>query len=128
MPTDALIVRGDEVGSILLEDDANFLRDLIFLHNRIWILASRDESLYKLYYSNWFYVRGKGRVPEGQELSLISARIGSPFELNLNLNGKRLTNAPVRQARSVLKCLDDRENRVVIAQATYTSGGSAVSG
>ena len=41
---------------------------------------------------------------------------------------KRLTNTPVRQAGAVLKCPDDRKNRVVSAQATYTSGGSAVGG
>ncbi len=42
--------------------------------------------------------------------------------------GKRLTNTPVRQAGSVLKCPDDHKNRVVSAQATYPSGGSAVGG
>jgi hypothetical protein len=42
--------------------------------------------------------------------------------------GKRLTNTHVRQAGSVLKCRDDRKNRVVSAQATYTSGSSAVGG
>jgi hypothetical protein len=41
---------------------------------------------------------------------------------------KRLTNTPIRQAGSVLKCPDDRKNRVVSTQATYTSGGSAVGG
>ena len=41
---------------------------------------------------------------------------------------KRLTNTPVRMAGSVLKCSDDRKNRVVSAQATYTSGSSAVGG
>jgi tetratricopeptide (TPR) repeat protein len=41
---------------------------------------------------------------------------------------KRLTNTPVRQPGSVSKCPDDRKNRVVSAQATYTSGGSAVGG
>ena len=44
------------------------------------------------------------------------------------LERKRLTNTPVRQAGSVLKCSDDRKNRVVSAQATYASGGSAVGG
>ena len=39
---------------------------------------------------------------------------------------KRLTNTPVRQAGSVLKCPDDRKNRVVSAQATFPSGSSAV--
>src|SRR5208337_3741005 len=33
-----------------------------------------------------------------------------------------------RMARSVLKCPDDRKNRVVSVQATYTSGSSAVGG
>jgi hypothetical protein len=41
---------------------------------------------------------------------------------------KRLTNTPVRQAGSVLKCPDDRKTRVVSAQATYTSGSSGVGG
>ncbi len=40
---------------------------------------------------------------------------------------KRLTNTPVRQTGAVLKCPDDRKNRVVNAQATYPCGGSAVS-
>ncbi len=31
---------------------------------------------------------------------------------------KRLTNTPVRRAGSVLKCPDERKNRVVSAQAT----------
>src|SRR5215469_2345349 len=42
--------------------------------------------------------------------------------------GKRLTNTPVLQAGSVLKCPDDRKNRVVSAQATYASGSSTVGG
>ena len=41
---------------------------------------------------------------------------------------KRLTTTPVRQARSVLKCPNDRKNRVVSAQATYPCGSSAVGG
>jgi hypothetical protein len=41
---------------------------------------------------------------------------------------KRLTNTPVRQAGSVLKCPDVRKNRVVSAQATYPCGSSAVGG
>ena len=39
-----------------------------------------------------------------------------------------LTNTPVRQAGSVLKCADDRKNRVVSAQATYPRRSSAVGG
>ena len=41
---------------------------------------------------------------------------------------KRLTNTPVRAIASVLKCADDRKNRVFSAQATYPCGGSAVGG
>ena len=37
---------------------------------------------------------------------------------------KRLTNTPVRQAGSVLKCPEDRQKRVVSAQATYPCGSS----
>jgi microsomal dipeptidase-like Zn-dependent dipeptidase len=44
------------------------------------------------------------------------------------IDRKRLTNTPVRQARSVLKCPDDRKNRVVSAQTTYPCGSSAVGG
>ncbi len=44
------------------------------------------------------------------------------------LHRKRLTNAPVRGAGSVLKCLDDHKNRVVGIQATYPCGSSAVGG
>ena len=44
------------------------------------------------------------------------------------LSCKRLTNTPVLQAESVLKCPDDRKNRVVSAQATYASGSSALGG
>ena len=41
---------------------------------------------------------------------------------------KRLTNTPVRQSGSVLKCPDDRKNRVVGAQTTYPRGSSALGG
>jgi len=41
---------------------------------------------------------------------------------------KRLTNTPVRMARSVLKCPNDRKNRVVSTQTTYPRGSSAVGG
>jgi hypothetical protein len=44
------------------------------------------------------------------------------------VDGKRLTNTPVRQAGSVLKCPDDRKNRVVSAQATHPRRSSEVGG
>src|SRR5450759_702499 len=46
----------------------------------------------------------------------------------VELQCKRLTNTPVRMARSVLKFWDERKNRVVSTQAPDTSRGSAVSG
>src|SRR5208337_4217080 len=50
------------------------------------------------------------------------------FCLKRRFNRKRLTNTPVRQAGSVLECPDDRKNRVVSVQATYTNRSSAVGG
>jgi hypothetical protein len=81
-----LLLRGKEAGPISLEDYANFLRDLVFLHDRLWILTANDERFYRLYYSNWFYVRDRQRVPSGEELQLLSARIGSPFEIKIDFN------------------------------------------
>src|SRR5215469_2386038 len=48
--------------------------------------------------------------------------IRMPHAPCLCIDRKRLTNTPVLQAGSVLKCPDDRKNRVVSAQATYASG------
>jgi hypothetical protein len=79
-------LRGIEQGEISLEDYANFHRDLVFIHDRIWILALRREANYTLYYSRWFYVRDQPRVPKDQVLQLRSSRIGSPFNLSLDVN------------------------------------------
>ena len=46
----------------------------------------------------------------------------------MSVEGKCLTNTPVREVVSVLKLSNDRKNRVVKAQATNTSGSSAVGG
>ena len=76
------------------------------------------------------YVSAKDAVP-GQTLYQL---FGSPLADtmyspgNTGVYGKRLTNTPGRQAGSVLKCPDDRKNRVVSAQTTYTGGSSAVGG
>src|SRR6266852_140721 len=52
----------------------------------------------------------------------------SPDARKVKLNRKRLTNPPFEGRGFVLQCPDDRKNRVVSTQATYTSGSSAVSG
>ncbi len=70
------------------------------------------------------------KLQVGQSSSVIEVVGGAVTQVNTETQElcKRLTNTPVRQAGSVLKCPDDRKNRVVSAQATYTSGGSAVGG
>ena len=49
-------------------------------------------------------------------------------ETKTKVERKRLTNTPVRMDGSMLKCSDDRKNRVVSAQATYPRRSSAVGG
>src|SRR5207253_6636149 len=61
------------------------------------------------------------------ERDVQTARVGSREKIH-PVDRKRLTNTPVRRAWSVLKCPDDRKNRVVSAQATYPCGSSAVGG
>jgi hypothetical protein len=87
-------VRGTEIRSVELEEYANFLRDIVFLHDRIWILSQNHKSAETLYYSNFFYTRGHRPVPTEQRLRLVSAVIGSPFDLNINVNfGKSFKQA-----------------------------------
>jgi len=45
-----------------------------------------------------------------------SSRSQEASDLPTTPDSKRLTNRPIRQAGSVLKCPDDRKNRVVSAQ------------
>ncbi len=35
-----ILIRGTEAPNITVEEFANFLRDLVFLHDRIWMMAS----------------------------------------------------------------------------------------
>jgi hypothetical protein len=71
-----------------------------------------------------------GRINRNPDL--LSAHMSSIFRAlsdaatGAHVSSKRPTNTPVRAIVSVLKCADDRKNRVVSAQATYTSGNSAV--
>jgi Cupin domain len=50
------------------------------------------------------------------------------YVLEGELDRKRLSNTPVRQAGAVLKCLDAHKNRVISTQATYPCGSSGVGG
>src|SRR4051794_12338160 len=78
-------IRGSENASIELEDYADFLRDIVFIHDRIWILASGDERFRRIYFSHFFYVRVR-RVPADYRLRLVSSEIGSPFELKVKVD------------------------------------------
>lgn len=81
-----ITIRGDEVSPIRLQSYGDFLRDLVFVHDRLWFLVARDEKFERIYFSNWFYSRNHRRVPDNQELLLSSARIGSPFDINIKVN------------------------------------------
>jgi hypothetical protein len=35
-----IVLRGAETQKLSLEDFANFLRDLVFLHDRLWLILS----------------------------------------------------------------------------------------
>ena len=77
-------IRGIEGREIAVEDFANFLRDIVFLHDRIWMMSSRDYSESKLGYS-FFYTRNGRPIQQTQKLKLISVRMESPFDLVVNI-------------------------------------------
>ncbi len=77
-----IAVRGLEAEFVSVEDFANFLRDLVFLHDRIWIIASGREKEYDLK-AGYFYTRYGRPVPADQRLQLVFARKGSPWEIGI---------------------------------------------
>lgn len=83
-----LTIRGDESGPVELENYANFLRDLVFVYDRLWMLGSKAfaEAMPKVYYSSFFYTRGHRPIPTEAALGLVSAVISSPFKIDLNIN------------------------------------------
>ncbi len=74
-----VVLRGIEVGKLSVEGFANFLRDLVFLHDRLWIIATGQELKPGMY----FYSRYGRRVPADQRLELIFVRQGSPLEIGI---------------------------------------------
>src|SRR5579872_495063 len=80
IPYEIVLRAEDPKGEIDAEDLANFLRDLVFLHDRLWIIASgTDYSLD----ASFFYTR-KGRpIPPKQRLKLTLVKRESPLELGL---------------------------------------------
>ena len=73
---------GYEDGPVRVEDYANLLRDLVFLHDHLWIAASRQTRDYDLS-AGYFYTRYGRPVPDNQQLVLGHAKIGSPFDLQI---------------------------------------------
>ena len=77
-------IDGIEPGAIPLEEYANLLRDLVFIHDRLWLIANKEHFREGLYFSSFFYTRDQRRVL--QTLQLVSAEIGSPFKLDITVN------------------------------------------
>ena len=42
------IIRGTEAAELTVEEFANFLRDIVFLHDRLWLIESRTFREYGL--------------------------------------------------------------------------------
>jgi hypothetical protein len=96
-------IEGIEPGAIPLEEYANLLRDLVFVHDRLWLIANQEHFRERLYFSSFFYARDQRRVL--QTLQLISAEIGSPFKLDISVNvddwAKGIANAFIDVVRAV---------------------------
>ena len=94
---------------------SNYERDTIFGNTD---LTSTERAITALVF------QGRTNAQIAAEIQTTEDVVQS--HLRRILDTKRLTNTPVRRARSVLKCPDDRKNRVVSAQATYPCGSSKV--
>jgi hypothetical protein len=79
-----ILIRGTESDDLTVEQLANFLRDLVFLHDHLWLMASPDYKEYNLNHS-FFYSRYGRPVPQSQRLHLLSVEKKSPFELQLGI-------------------------------------------
>lgn len=77
-------LRGIEIGTVSLEEFANFLRDLVFLHDRLWIIASGRDRQYDLE-ASYFYTRYGRPIPNEQKVLLLHLRRESPFEVGFVL-------------------------------------------
>jgi hypothetical protein len=63
-----------------VEQMANFMRDLVFLHDRLWLIENRSNSEFNPR-ASYFYTRYGRSVPERDRLKLISIRMESPWEM-----------------------------------------------
>jgi hypothetical protein len=79
-----LAMQGLQDRKLLAEELGNFLRDLVFLHDRLWILASKEFVHYN-YQTTWFFGRNTRPLPVEARLEVVSFRKESPWFLLLDL-------------------------------------------
>jgi hypothetical protein len=87
-----IVIRGTEAPNITVEEFANFLRDLVFLHDRLWMIGS-EAKVESTLGKSFFYTRNGRPVPASYQLQLLSIRKESPFEAGI-LIGSALGLAP----------------------------------
>jgi hypothetical protein len=81
-----VLLRGESRKHIDVEDIANYLRDLVFLHDRLVRLSDSDCNIDKLARS-FFYVRGGRSVDARFRLKLTHLRQENPLEIGLIIAG-----------------------------------------
>ncbi len=84
IPYEIVLQGTTEGGELRLEDFADFLRDLVFLHDRLWLIASR-RSLQSRKLNGSRYYRSKRTVPFDQKLRLNYVRMESPLEIGFTI-------------------------------------------
>ncbi len=76
-----------ETDILLLEDVATFLKDLVYLHDRLALLAPYNIENFKqfenIYFSNYFYRRFSRPLPESDKLKVSHIHLGSPLSIEL---------------------------------------------
>ena len=77
-------LKGLEGKDLTVEGFANFLRDLVFLHDRLWLLASEEHAKYN-HITGRFFIRGGRPVPPNQALRLHRVKKESPWELTFTI-------------------------------------------
>jgi len=77
-----IVLRAEPLGPIEVEELGNFLRDLVFLHDRLWIIGSKEHADYPLD-ASFFYTRSGRPLPPEQRLRLTVISKQSPLELQL---------------------------------------------
>ena len=76
-----------ETDILLLEDVATFLKDLVYLHDRLALLAPYNIENFKqfenIYFLDYFYRRFSRPLPESDKLKVSHIHLGSPLSIEL---------------------------------------------